>query len=92
MTIKMLENELDGKKIAYHSETQFLVQVGRYAKGAYSTKYSIVGSLGKAVFWFNGINIGNGYKKRLVMVGGKPREVLARQASFPEGRGCSYNW
>lgn len=57
---------LDGKRIAYSSETEFLVQVGR-GKGAYATRYSFKGDIGKAVFHYRCINIGNGYKKRLLM-------------------------
>jgi hypothetical protein len=57
---------LDGKRIAFTDQTEFLVQVGRYAKGAYRTRYSFTGNLAQAVFYFNGINIGRGYKKRLV--------------------------
>jgi hypothetical protein len=60
------EQTLDGKKVAYHSETEFLVQIGRYSKGSYSTRYVIVGNLAMAVGYYNGINIGNGYKKRLI--------------------------
>jgi len=71
---------LDGKAIAYADTTQFLVQLGRYAKGSYATRYTITGNLAQAVAYFNGINIGNGYKKRLVMVGGN-KPVLARAAS-----------
>lgn len=57
---------LDGKHIAYSSETEFLVQVGR-GRGAYATRYSFKGNLGQAVFHYRCINIGNGYKKRLLM-------------------------
>jgi hypothetical protein len=69
--------ELDGKEIRYHSETVFYVQVGRGPKGSYKPRYSCVGNLGQMVFWYNCINIGRGYKKRLLM-GDK---VLARQFS-----------
>lgn len=80
MSIQLKENELDGKKIAYHSETKFLVQIGRY-KSAYKTRNAIVGNLGQAVLLFNAINIGNGYKKRLVCWEmNKP--ILARQFSY----------
>lgn len=71
---------LDDKRIAYTDQTVFKVQVGRYAKGAYSTRYSFVGNLAQAVGYFNAINIGRGYKKRLVMVGAN-KPVLARAAS-----------
>jgi len=57
---------LDGKKIAYTSETEFLVQVGK-DKGSYKTRYNIKGSFTQAVFYYNGLNIGNGFKKRLLM-------------------------
>lgn len=57
---------LDGKRIAFTDQTKFLVQVGRGDKGAYRTHYSFTGNLAQAVMYFNGINIGRGYKKRLV--------------------------
>jgi len=77
MDVKLLENELNGRRIAYSSETEFLVQVGKGSR-AYKTRYRIVGNLPKAVFLFNCINIGNGYKKRLVSWAlNKP--LLARQ-------------
>jgi len=78
MTLKTAT--LDGKRIAYTDETRFLVQVGRYAKGSYTTRYAIVGNLAQAVLWYNGINIGNGYKKRLY-VPSFNRPVLAKEAS-----------
>jgi hypothetical protein len=75
----IITNELNGKKIAYHSDTQFQIQVGR-GKSSYKTKYIITGSLAKAVMYFHGINIGNGYKKRLV-AWTLNNPVLARQFS-----------
>lgn len=75
----IIHNELNGKKIAYTSETVFEVQIGRN-KGTYRTRYSIKGSLSQAVWYFNCINIGYGYKKRLVSWSlNKP--VLARAFS-----------
>jgi hypothetical protein len=56
---------LDGKPVGYSSQTEFLVQVGRY-RGAYKTRYRFVGDLAKACMYYRGINIGNGYKKRLI--------------------------
>lgn len=70
---------LDGKRIAYTDHTTFEVQVGRYS-GSYRTKYAFTGNLHQAVRYFNAINIGNGYKKRLTMVGGN-KPVLARAFS-----------
>jgi hypothetical protein len=84
LTILLFENELNGKKIAYSSETVFLIQIGRYYKGSYKTRYTIKGSLPQAVRYYNGINIGRGYKKRLVMPSSpRNRGILARAFSFP---------
>jgi hypothetical protein len=71
---------LDGELIAYSSETTFLVQVGRYTKGSYATRYSITGNLARAYLYYRSTNIGRGYKKRLVMVGAN-KPVLAKAAS-----------
>lgn len=78
--VRLKTATLDGKAIAYADTTTFLVQVGRYVKGAYRTRYSITGNLAQACFYYRGINIGRGYKKRLVMVGAN-KPVLARAAS-----------
>lgn len=78
--IRIIEAELDGKKIAFTSETPFLVQVGKGSKGSYKTRYSFVGNLAQAVAWYCGINIANGYKKRLLAPTMK-KSVLARQFS-----------
>lgn len=78
--MKIITTQLDGKMVAYCSETKFLVQVGRGPKGGYKTSYSFKGDLAKAVFYYNCINIGRGYKKRLTMpASNKP--ILARQSS-----------
>ena len=73
----MLTATLNGKRIAFTDETQFLVQLGRGAKDSYKNKYTFTGNLSQAVFTYNCINIGNGYKKRLIMVGAN-KPVLAR--------------
>jgi len=73
------EVELDGQKVAYSSETLFIVQVGK-GKSAYQNRYTFTGNLPQAVQYYNGINIGRGYKKRLVMPSAK-KPVLARAAS-----------
>ena len=70
---------LDGKRIAYTDTTEFLVQIGR-GRSAYETKYQFKGELARAVFYYNGINIGRGYKKRLIMPAAI-RPVLAREFS-----------
>jgi hypothetical protein len=68
--------ELNGKMIEYSDDTIFLVQLGK-GKGAYKTKYSFTGDIRQAVFYFNCINIGDGYKKRLLMPD-NGKQVLAR--------------
>ena len=77
--MQLITSYLDGKAIAYCDHTEFLVQVGRYS-GKYKTRYSFRGDLAQAVRYFNCINIGNGYKKRLLMPSAN-KPVLARQFS-----------
>ena len=72
--------ELDGKRIAYHDHTEFLVQVGKGPKGSYTTWYRITGNIHQAVLLYKGMNIGNGYKKRLLMPS-SPNPLLARATS-----------
>jgi hypothetical protein len=77
--MQLKQATLNGNRIAYHDSTEFLVQVGK-GKGSYKTRYRFVGSFVGAVTYYNAINIGNGYKKRLLAPSfNKP--VLARQAS-----------
>lgn len=56
---------LGGKEYNYNDNTEFLVQVGKDS-GSYKTKYSFSGNLDQAVHYYKCINIGNGYKKRLL--------------------------
>jgi hypothetical protein len=70
---------LDNRRIAYTRDTDFLIQIGK-GKSKYKTKMHIKGSLAQAVMQYNGLNIANGYKKRLIAYGyNKP--ILARQLS-----------
>jgi hypothetical protein len=34
-------------------------------RGKYKTRYSFKGNIAQALFYYSGINVGNGYKKRL---------------------------
>jgi hypothetical protein len=70
---------LDGKRIAYTDDTMFEVQIGRH-RNAYQTKYTFKGNLHQAVRYYCAINIGRGYKKRLIMPNAM-RPVLAREFS-----------
>jgi hypothetical protein len=74
--------ELDGKRIAYSSGTEFLVQVGKGSKGKYATRYRIIGNFEQALRCYRLYDLGHatGYKKRLVSWDmNKP--LLARQVS-----------
>lgn len=64
MDIELKTVTLDGKKLAYTSETLFLVQVGKN-RSAYRTKWSFTGNIHQAVAYYRGLNVAYGYKKRL---------------------------
>jgi hypothetical protein len=70
---------IDGKRICYTRDTEFLVQVGK-GRGAYQTRHRYFGNLSEAVFDYRCINIGNGYKKRL-FVPSFNKPTLARYLS-----------
>ena len=76
------EATLNGKRIAYTDFTVFHVQVGKGSKGGYKDRYTFVGprSFEQAVGYYNGINIGRGYKK-LLCVPAFNKPFLAREAS-----------
>ena len=77
--ISIKTGTLDGKHIGYHSGTEFMIQLGKN-RSAYHTVRVIVGDLGRAVMHYNALNIGYGYKKRLIVPAfNKP--ILARQFS-----------
>ena len=74
-------SELDGNKIAYTNETEFLIQVGKGKKGSYKTTMRFVGKLISAFHFYNSINVEDGQKKRLLMPGCSKNPVLVRQIS-----------
>lgn len=70
----------NGKTIYHSSEARFIVEVTRtkHPKSNYREKHSVA-SPAAAFGWYVGTNIGNGFKKRLVMVEGDgKRTVLTR--------------
>lgn len=73
---------INGKRICYTSNTVFLVQVSKSKnrKSGYENKYSFVGDLERACVHYQGINVGLGYKKRLIFCGSQ-KPVLLRQTS-----------
>lgn len=56
------------------------VQVGRYNKGAYKNRYTLH-QAAQAMLYYHGINIGMGYKKRLIKEENGKRLVVARSFS-----------
>jgi len=74
---------------------EYLIQVGKGPKGAYQTKYRLTGQPvikmipagvsvpAQVALWYMGINIGNGYKKRLVCrsTANPSGKVIARERS-----------
>jgi len=67
---------LDGKLIGFSSETDFLVQLGK-GRGSYRTKWGFKGNLPQALLYYKSLNVGNGYKKRLLMPSSS-KPILAR--------------
>ena len=80
--VRLITSELNGKLVAYCSETVFSVQVGKGKKGSYKTRYAFKGNLGQAVIHYNGVNVGNGYKKRLMMSSKVLHRILPRGDLF----------
>jgi hypothetical protein len=56
------------------------VQIGRYAKGSYQTRNSFTDAY-HAIRFYHGINIGRGYKKRLLKIEGGKTLIVAKQTS-----------
>ena len=81
--VKLKTSELNGKKIAYSSETEFLVQISR-GKGSYKTVARFVGNLAGAVIHYSGLNVHGGYNKRLLMPACERKPVLARELTSEE--------
>lgn len=78
--IQIMTATVGGEQVAYTNKTKFLVQVGKGAKGSYKTVNVFYGDLREAIFYYTGINIGLGYKKRL-LVPSFTKPVMARQLS-----------
>ncbi len=76
-SVSIKEDTLDGRRIAYSNETKFLIQVGKGSKGAYKTRYTVIGNLAQALIYYTGIYNHSGYKKRLY-VPSMNKPVLAR--------------
>lgn len=69
-------SDSNGNVKGFHAVTKrYQIQVG-FKKGSYKTRWAF-DNLGQAQMWYNGINVWNGYKKRILdLVTGK---VLYRE-------------
>lgn len=56
------------KEFAYLRDTEFLVQIGNKT-GLYSTQYTSVGNLEKAILFYNKIEPVIKHNKRIIMIG-----------------------
>jgi hypothetical protein len=72
--------ELDGKKYPYDDNTKFRTEVGR-GDGPYNDIRYTCPTPQQAWMWYSGVNIGNGYKKRFVMIRGAKRTILNKVTS-----------
>lgn len=78
--IKLMTAMVNGERIAFSSETDFVVQVSRstHRKSSFKTVASFKGAeFQNMASHFQGINIGNGQRKRVLMAG----KVLIKQRS-----------
>ena len=76
----LYEYEIDGKELKLEGWETIRVQLG-YKSGKYKTHSSFTAKdMHRALMIYNGINIGNGYKKRLVIGILKPK-TIAKAAS-----------
>lgn len=58
----------------------YFVQIGKN-KSAYKTKWTFYNERNRAVMYYNGLNVGYGYKKRLLIQDKNGMHVEARQFS-----------
>lgn len=81
--VEMRSQTFNGRTLHFTNVTEFLVQTSKRpgSKSGYENRQRIVGNLTQAVMYFNSYNIGNGYKKRLVMVTGDGRNVVLARAT-----------
>lgn len=71
---------IDGKDYTYNTSDVWKVEVGKGEKGAYHSRYTL-DTPHQAMWYFNCINIGRGFKKRLSLVQNGKKVTVARQAS-----------
>ena len=75
--MKIRINEVD---YIYTLDDTWNVEVGRYDRGSYKPRYMLP-SPHMGVRYFDAVNIGHGYKKRLVLVRATGERVLIVKAA-----------
>lgn len=70
---------IDNKDYTYNVGDVWMVEVGK-GSGSYKTRYHLDNPR-QAMWYFNGINIGRGYKKRLSLYQNGIKIKIARQTS-----------
>lgn len=64
------------KDYAYLRDTTFLVQIGQFPKGLYSTHYTAIGNMNEAIEVYNKLEVMPKHRKRIVMVGNIGQTVV----------------
>jgi hypothetical protein len=70
---------IDGKDYTYEDSDRWLVQVGKHSS-RYQTRYAF-STPHQAMYYYNAINIGRGYKKRLTLDKNGVMTKVARMTS-----------
>lgn len=78
--MELIKHVLDDRTVYYTPEANFLVQVGS-GSSSYQVRYVFTGDLAAAVTYYNAINVGRGFKKRLLMRDCGKLSTLARAKS-----------
>lgn len=71
---------IDGKDFVYNAGDVWKVEVGKGEKGGYHSRYTL-DTPHSAMFYFNGINIGRGFKKRLSLIQNGKKVTVAKSTS-----------
>ena len=64
------------KDYAYLRDTTFLVQIGKFPQGLYSTHYKTIGDMTEAIEVYNKLEVMPKHRKRIVMVGNIGQTVV----------------
>lgn len=76
----MMTVNIDGKDWSYNVGDRWKVEVGKGEKGKYHSRYTL-DTPHMAMRYFNAINIGRGFKKRLSLVQNGKKVTVAKATS-----------